>query len=124
MYELKRVNKIDHDDIQVHVPCCAYTVDAETNAACRFTNHGTVLQRIIDTLDGIFLHANKEARTKLGTWCSSIEQGGRRMGEITLRHEIVCLSDTLDVISVDADGDAHDHMLWSLSYTTIDAKEV
>jgi hypothetical protein len=46
------------------------------------------------------------------------------MSEITLRHEIVCLDDTINVISVDADGDAHNHMLWSFSYTTIDAKEV
>lgn len=35
-------------------------MDAETNTACGFANHGTVLQRIIDSLNGIILHANKE----------------------------------------------------------------
>ena len=60
MYELKKVNKIDHEVIQVHTPCRADTMDAETNTACGFANHGTVLQRIIDSLNGIILHANKE----------------------------------------------------------------
>lgn len=35
-------------------------MDAETNTARCFTNHGTVLQCIIDSLNGIILHANKE----------------------------------------------------------------
>jgi hypothetical protein len=35
-------------------------MDAETNTACGFTNHGTVLQCVIDPLNGIILHANKE----------------------------------------------------------------
>ena len=46
------------------------------------------------------------------------------MDEVTLGHEIVCLDGTLDVVPVDADGDAHEHVLWALGNLAIDAEEV
>lgn len=46
------------------------------------------------------------------------------MGEVTLRHEIVCLKNAFDVGPMDADGDAHEEMLWPLGHATVELQEV
>ena len=46
------------------------------------------------------------------------------MSEIALGHEIVCLNHTVKIISMNTYSNTHDHVLWPLSDTTIDAKEV
>lgn len=48
-------------------------MDAQANTSSRFTNHGAALQRIIDTLDAVILHAYKVAGTELRTRCTCIE---------------------------------------------------
>jgi len=37
---------------------------------------------------------------------------------------MVGLDDPLDIFAVNADGDTHDHLLRSLSYSTIDSEEI
>lgn len=36
------------------------TVNTQTDTSCRFANHSTILQGIVDSLDGIVFHANQE----------------------------------------------------------------
>ena len=46
------------------------------------------------------------------------------MCEITFRHEIVHLNNPVNIRTMDPDGNSHDHVLWSFSYMSIDAKKV
>lgn len=41
-----------------------------------------------------------------------------------LRHEVVCLNNPFNILAMDANSDAHDHLLRSLSYLTIDSEQV
>lgn len=43
------------------------------------------------------------------------------MREIPLRHEVICLEDAIDVRAVNADGDAHYHVLGAFGNTVVDA---
>lgn len=46
------------------------------------------------------------------------------MREIALGHEIVRLNHTVEIISMNTYSNTHDHVLWPLSDTAIDTKEV
>lgn len=46
------------------------------------------------------------------------------MSKIALGHEIVCLNHTVEIISMNTYSNTHDHVLWPLSNTAIDTKEV
>ncbi len=46
------------------------------------------------------------------------------MGEVLLRHEVVRLDGTLDVLAVDTNSDTHEHVLGSLGDLAVDAEEV
>ena len=46
------------------------------------------------------------------------------MGEVTLRHQIVSLKDTLDVGAVDTDSDTHQEVLWPLGYAAIKLQQI
>ena len=46
------------------------------------------------------------------------------MGEITLRHEVICLDDTLYVVAMNAASDTHQHMLGTLCGATVDLKQI
>ena len=55
---------------------------------------------------------------------AGIEKSGRGMGEIAFGHKVVGLDDTLDVRSVDSDGDTHKHVLRPLGGDTVDLQQV
>lgn len=60
----------------------------------------------------------------MGVRCSGIEEGGGGVGEVTFGHEVVCLEDARNIGAVNANCDSHQHVLWTLSDASIDAKEV
>ena len=56
------------------LPSCTDTVDIHTNASRGLANHGAVLEGVIDTLDGIVLHADQKARAQLRARSTGIEK--------------------------------------------------
>jgi len=42
------------------------------------------------------------------------------MGEVPLRHKVVCFYHTVDVFTVDTNSDTHDEMLGSLGHSAIE----
>lgn len=53
-----------------------------------------------------------------------VEQSGRCMCEVLFGHQVVCLEDALYIRTVDADSDAHDHVLGSFGHAVVDTEEV
>ena len=84
-------------------------------------DHSTIFKSLVDTFNGIVLHANKEAWAQLGMRSSSIEEGRRGMGEVTFRHEVIRLENSIDVGTMNTNSNTHDHML---GYTTVNAKQI
>ena len=116
MYELSErdCQRLLAEEQGQNLPSSTNIVNAETDASCRFTDHSTPLQSIVDTLNGVVFHAHQEARAELRMRRSGVEEGGRCMGEVPIRHEVLCLNDTLNIAAVDTDSHTHDHVLWSL----------
>ena len=50
--------------------------------------------------------------------------GRGSVGEVSLGHEVVRLDRLLDVVSVDPDGDSHDHVLGALGNVAVDSEQV
>ena len=99
-------------------------MDVQTNATSGLADHGTVLKGRVDTLNGVVLHADQEARAHLRIRSTGVEERRAGVSEVTLRHEIVCLKDSLDVRAVDTDCDTHEQVLWALSHATVDLQKV
>ena len=58
-----------------------------------------------------------EAARHLGIGSAGVEEGGSGVGEEALAEEVVGLEDAFNVAKVDADGDAHEHVLGSWRVT-------
>ena len=99
-------------------------MDVQTNTTSGLTDHSTILKGGVDTLNGVVLHADQEARAHLRVRSTGVEEGRASVGEVTLRHEIVCLEYSLDVRAVDTDCDTHEQVLWALSHATVDLQKV
>ena len=110
--------------MQVDTPCSPNTVNIQTNTTSSFAYHSTLLESVIDTFNRIVLHANKETRAKLRIWRSGIKKCRRSMSKVSLGHEMIGIDDTFDVFAMNANGDTHDHVLRSLSYSTIDSEQI
>src|SRR5258705_171432 len=108
----------------LNISCSPNTVDVQTNTTSSLADHSTLLECVVDSLDRVVLHTDKDARAKLCIYCYGIEKCGRGMSKVSLRHEMVGLDDPLNIISVNANGDTHDHLLRSFSYSTIDSEEI
>ena len=76
------------------------------------------------TFNRVFLHRNKETAGHLWSRSSGVEQSGRGVSKILHAHEVVGLEGSVDVIAVNADGDTHEHMLWSLDSLAIDLHQI
>ena len=61
-------------------------------------------------------HREEEARRHLRVGRARVEHGGRRVGEPTLGHEVVRLDGRVDVLQVNADRHAHQHVLRPLNH--------
>ena len=99
-------------------------VNIKTNTTSGLGDHSTSLQGVIDTLDTVTLHIDKEARRQLRLGSTSVEQGWRRMGEILLGHQVVGLNCPLNVIAVDSNSNSHQEVLRALSNLSINAQQV
>jgi len=108
----------------VSLPSGADTMDVHPDTPCGLTDHGTVFEGVVNTLNGIVLHADQKARTQLRARSTSIEKGRRGVGEIAFGHKVVGLNNTLDVGSVDSYSNTHKHVLWSLGRDIVDLQQV
>jgi hypothetical protein len=122
----------EHRDNAVRVPVCsrdvrsrrADVVNAESNPTGRLGDESARLEGVVDPLDRVVLHRDEEARGELRVGSSGVKESGGGVGEVALRHEVVGLENSVDVFAVYSDGDAHEHVLRTLSNFAVDAKEV
>mmetsp|Transcript_92793 Transcript_92793/g.267929 ORF Transcript_92793/g.267929 Transcript_92793/m.267929 type:complete len:324 (+) Transcript_92793:1478-2449(+) len=84
----------------------------------------TVLERLVDTVDGVFLHGQEEARTHLRVFTSSVEQGGSGVREVLAGKHVVGFNRPLNIVSVNADSDSHEHHLRAFRDTSVELEEV
>lgn len=99
-------------------------MDVETDPARRLGDHRARLERVVNALDRVVLHAHEEARRELRVRRAGVEERGRSVGEITLRHEVVALDDGRQVAPVDADADPHEQVLRALGHLAVDAQQI
>ncbi len=99
-------------------------VAGKTNSPGILGNDGTVLEGVVDSVDGVILHGQEEARRHLRSVGSGIEQGGCGVGEVTLGEAFVGLEDAVNIVSVDSDGDTHKHALWAFCNLSVHLEKV
>ena len=99
-------------------------VDGEADAAGVLGNLGALLQRVVDAANAVFLHGEEEAAGHLRLGCAGVEEGRGGVGKPALRHQVVGLDCALDVVLVDADGDAHEHVLRTLGDLAVELQQV
>ena len=102
----------------------ADVVDGEADAAGVLRNLGALLERVVDAADAVLLHGQQEAAGHLRLGRTGVEQGRSGVGEPALGHQVVGLDRTLDVILVDADGDAHQHLLRAFGHFAVELEQV
>lgn len=102
----------------------SYFVDGKANAASGFGNQGTLLEGIVDTVNGIGLHVEQEAGGHLGVAGATVEEGGGGVGEPFLAHKVVGLEDRVEVGLVDTDGDTHKHVLGTFDDFSVHFEQV
>lgn len=66
-------------------------VHVEANAARVLRDQGALLQRVVDPFNAVVLHGEEEAGRHLWLRRAGVEEGGRGVGEILLRHVLVGL---------------------------------
>ena len=98
--------------------------NTHANATGIFGNDGTVLERIVNAINGILLHAHEKARAHLRIGSAGIEERRRGVREVAHGKEVVRLNDTLNVVSVNADADAHEHVLRTFGNVSIQLEEI
>lgn len=86
-------------------------MDGQSNSSSSLGDESTGLESVVDTLNRVILHGDEETRGELRTGSTSVEEGRRSMGEESLGHEVVGLDSSLNVISMNSNGDSHDEML-------------
>lgn len=124
MYDLRTVSTKNEGNKKRVIPSSTNVVHAQADAASALADHGAVLEGIVDALDGVFFHADKEARAELRVRRPGVEERRGCMGEIPLRHHVVGLNNALEVGAVNTDGDPHYEMLRAFDYLALDAEKV
>ena len=62
-----------------------------TDPSSRLGDVGAGLERVIDAINAVLLHADEEAGGELRAAGASVEEGGGGVCEPALRHQVVCL---------------------------------
>ena len=70
------------------------------------------------------MHGEQEARGHLWHRCTGIEQRRGGVSEVSLTHQVIGAEGFLDVSVMNAHGDAHQHVLWTLSNLAIQLEQV
>ena len=99
-------------------------MNVQPNTSRGFTDHSTILEGVVDTLNGIVLHTDQETRAQLGVGGAGIEKCGRSVGEIAFGHEIIGLNNTLNIRSMDAHSNTHKQVLRPLGGDPVDLQQV
>ena len=99
-------------------------VCGKTNATGVLGNDGTVLECIINSVNGVFLHGQEEARGHLRLGGSGVEEGRSGMSKIAFGQEIVGLNGAVNIVSVDSDRHTHQHALRSFRNVAIHFQQV
>jgi hypothetical protein len=99
-------------------------VNADTKTTGALADHGAVLEGVVDTLNRVVLHTDKEARAELRLRRTSVEKGGCRVSKVALGHEVVRLDNAVEVVAVDANGDTHDEVLGPLGDLAVQTEEI
>ena len=99
-------------------------MDVKTDSACALAYQSTLLERVINALNTVIIHGDQEARAELRMRCSCIEESWGGVDEVLLRHIGVCLNCVFDVVAVNADSDAHEHVSRPFSDFAIETKEI
>jgi len=102
----------------------ADVVDGKANSSSMLGDDGAVLQRVVDTADRVLLHCQKEARRHLGVGGTGIEESGGGMGEEPLAHHVVRLQDRGNVVAVNSNRNAHNHVLRTLGNHAVHLEKV
>ena len=71
-----------------------------------------------------YFHHEKKARGELRAGGAPIEQSWGRVGEVALRHELVRLNGSINVVLVNPNSDTHVHLLRALTNSTVDFEQV
>ncbi|KAF1761130.1 hypothetical protein GCK72_009384 [Caenorhabditis remanei] len=95
-------------------------VDIEPDSSSALRDESTLLQSVVDSKNRILAHRQQEARRHLWTACSRVEESWRSMSHVALRHQIVRLDGSSNVLSVDSDRNTHQHLLWPLNDFLVD----
>ena len=99
-------------------------MDAETDTTGGLGDHRAVLESVVDALDGVVFHGEEEARAQLRVRSAGIEEGRGGVCKVALGHEVVGLEYSIDIVTVNANGNTHNHLLGSLCWAAIDAEEI
>lgn len=83
-----------------------------------------LLEGVVYPGDTVLLHSEQEARGHLRLRGSGIEKGWGCMGEEPLGHEVIRLDNLVDVVLVDTNRHAHDHMLRPLHHLAVCLEQV
>eukprot|EP00754_Rhynchopus_humris_P001505 Rhum_TRINITY_DN10876_c0_g1::Rhum_TRINITY_DN10876_c0_g1_i1::g.40448::m.40448 len=94
-------------------------VHVHADTAGGLADEGARLQGVEDAVDGVVAHRDQEARRHLRARRARVEEGRRRVREPALREQVVGLDDAVDIREVDAEGDAHQHVLRTLADHTL-----
>ena len=86
-------------------------VSGQTNSTGVLRDDGTVLEGIVNSIDGVLLHGQEKARRHLRSVGSGVEKGRSGVSEVSLGEAFVGVDDTVNVVSVDSNGNTHQHAL-------------
>ena len=99
-------------------------MDGESDSTCRLGNQGTLLEGVINSIEGIILHCQEETGRHLWRWCTRIEQGWSGVSEVALTHQIISFESLWDVFVVDTNCNTHQHVLWSFCNLAIQTQKI
>lgn len=96
----------------------------KANTSCSFGYERSLLQSVVNSVDRVVLHVEKEARGHLGLGNARVEEGGGGMSEHEFRHEVISFKGIFKIVLVDADRDPHQHVLRPLHNLSLYLQEV
>merc|ERR1719500_1454665 len=99
-------------------------VHVQANTSSRLRDEGALLQGVVDALDTVAVHGQEEAAAELGPGGGRVEQGGGGVGKKLLGEEVIGLNSTINILSMDAHGHPHQHLLGPLHTLPINLEQV
>lgn len=103
---------------------CPDVGNGHADSAGVLGNDGTIFERVVNSVNRIFLDAHEKARTHLRVGSARVEEGGSRVREVSLRQQVVRFNDSRNVVSVNSHRNAHEHVLGTLGDFAVRLEEV